>query len=219
MPYIYLLTNTQTGEQYIGFTSQELEKRIKQHSYQSSGCHLIKQAIRKYGMDAFKCTILEHSSSTKDNDRFLNVLEPYYISKYNPVYNMTTGGDGKGSVLGPRYKSRVPVVQYDMRGVYIKRWNSAKEAGNELGILSSSITHVCKQDHGSHCAGGFQWRYAVENIQSLPSVVRKLGKRQVLEVKTGYVFESVTAAALYANVSKSAIVKYCKQGNEWKYTP
>lgn len=219
MPYIYLLTNTVTGDEYIGFTSQDLTKRIKQHSYKSSGCRLIKKAIKQYGMNAFKCTILEHSPDANDNDRFLNVLEPYYISKYNPTYNMTTGGDGTGTILGPRYKSRVPVVQYDMDGIFIKRWNSAKEAGNGLNILPSSITHVCKKDHGSHCAGGYQWRYDAENVQSLPPVIRKLGKRQVKEVNTGYVFESITAAALYANVSKAAIVKYCKQGNAWKYTP
>lgn len=219
MPYIYLLTNTVTGEEYIGFTSQDLAKRIKQHSYKSSGCRLIKKAIKQYGINTFKCTILEHSPDVNDNDRFLNVLEPYYILKYNSAYNMTTGGEGKGTILGPRYNSRVPVVQYDMEGVYIKKWDSAKKAGNELGILSSSITHVCKKDHGSHCAGGYQWRYAAENIQSLSAVIRKLGKRQVIKVKTGCVFESVTAAALYANVSKAAIVKYCKQGNEWKYTP
>lgn len=109
MPYIYLLTNTVTGDEYIGFTSQDLTKRIKQHSYKSSGCRLIKKAIKQYGMNAFKCTILEHSPDANDNDRFLNVLEPYYISKYNPTYNMTTGGDGTGTILGPRYKSRVPL--------------------------------------------------------------------------------------------------------------
>lgn len=218
MPYIYMLTNTINGKKYIGFTNQPVEKRIRQHSHKSNKCPLIKAAIQKYGMSAFEYVVLEHSSDPKDADRFLNVLEPYYIEKYNPEYNRSNGGGGSGAT-GPRYKLRVPVIQYDMDGNQLKKWDSARQAGKELGILPSSITHVCRKDHDAHCAGGFQWRYASDNLSSLPTIIRKLGKRKVMEIKTQKVFDSVTAASLYANISKPAIIKYCKQGIRWKYMP
>jgi len=59
----------------------------------------IARAIRKYGFDNFKVTILD---DTATDDKSLNALEVAYISQLDSMnhdigYNMTAGGDGLSS--------------------------------------------------------------------------------------------------------------------------
>lgn len=91
---IYKITNLINGKIYVGQTTRTLEERKWQHiNSAKKGCktHLY-SAIRKYGVDQFKfekiCDV--------DNLEDLNVLERYYIAKYNCIkagYNMVDGGN------------------------------------------------------------------------------------------------------------------------------
>ena len=56
-----------------------------------------------------------------------------------------------------RYKK---VNQYDLNGNLIKTWNSIKEAGNELGICTSTITKVCKKKPYFKTYKNSIWEYA-----------------------------------------------------------
>lgn len=212
-----MITNTLNGKKYIGFTKQPIEKRIKQHQQPSSKCPAIRNAIKKYGWYSFTWEILEESNLTKDIDYLLNVREPYYITKHQPEYNLTLGGDGSSGSKTPKYKTRIPVAQYDSEGKLIKVWSSAKEAGTKLNIIPSSITHVCRGDNGAYFAGGFRWRYATEIDKPLPFAKRKMNMRSVVETMTGKTFDSITDAAKYAKCSKSSMVKKCQMSIEWKY--
>lgn len=49
-----------------------------------------------------------------------------------------------------------PIIQYS-GDAFVKRWNSIKEAGEQLGIDHSSITKAAKGKRKS--AGGFYWKY------------------------------------------------------------
>lgn len=50
----------------------------------------------------------------------------------------------------------MPVSQYDLQGLWIRDWDSIKEAANELGIQTHTISrYVCKKS----MAGSFQWAY------------------------------------------------------------
>ena len=98
MGSIYKITNTVNGKAYIGQTRQDAEKtRIRDHlAGNSKGSLLVKQAIAKYGRDAFTYEIL-HDSIIPE---FLDELEIEAIAKYSTIaphgYNLTTGG-GSGS--------------------------------------------------------------------------------------------------------------------------
>jgi len=48
------------------------------------------------------------------------------------------------------------VNQYDLKGIFIKSWNSHKEASQNLQILETSISN-CRNKR-SQTAGGFIWR-------------------------------------------------------------
>ena len=97
MGSIYKITNTVNGKSYIGQTIRDAEKtRIPVH-LNGHGNVSIKQAIEKYGKDAFTYEIL-HDGIIPE---LLDALESEAIKKFNTVfphgYNLTTGGGGTHS--------------------------------------------------------------------------------------------------------------------------
>jgi group I intron endonuclease len=90
MGVIYIATNLQTGQQYVGQT-RNFASRIKSHlkntRYKSYFCH----AIRDRGMSGFNFVQLEYPIDE------LNYWEKFWIAKLNTVYpngyNLTHGGD------------------------------------------------------------------------------------------------------------------------------
>ena len=93
MGSIYKITNTVNGKSYIGKTTRDAEKtRIRAH-LRGRGSQPVKDAIEKYGQDAFTYEIL-HDGIIPE---FLDNLEKEVIAKFNTVsphgYNLTEGGD------------------------------------------------------------------------------------------------------------------------------
>lgn len=93
MGYIYMIRNTVNGKAYIGQTINKIERRINEHfNYTQVGSRLLKQAVHKYGRDAFTIEILHEAL-----DIFLDDLEVAAIEKHNTLspngYNLTTGGE------------------------------------------------------------------------------------------------------------------------------
>ncbi len=91
---IYKITNLINGKLYVGQTIRTLEERKWQHLNAVKRGHKnhLYNAMRKYGVENFKfekiCDV--------DNIDDLNVLERYYIAKYNCIkdgYNMVDGGN------------------------------------------------------------------------------------------------------------------------------
>lgn len=123
----------------------------------------------------------------------LNKLEIEYIKQYNSYnsgYNLTKGGEG--GLLGYKHteearkkmseaqkgkkhleetklkmsksnKSKNPVLQYDLSGVFIKRWDSTKEAQMVTGIDRCSIAKCCNGKYKT--AGGFIWERPDNNYE------------------------------------------------------
>lgn len=50
-----------------------------------------------------------------------------------------------------------PVLQYDLRGKFIKRFNSILEAGMETGLNTGGIVMCCKGIRSR--AGKYMWKY------------------------------------------------------------
>lgn len=97
MGIIYIYTNLTNNKSYIG---QTVNPELRQIAHKSNAFNennseydsLFHRAIRKYGWDNFKYSIL---ATTEDRDA-LNLLEVYFIEKYNSQtpngYNVTPGG-------------------------------------------------------------------------------------------------------------------------------
>lgn len=97
---IYKITNTITGESYIG-QSVKIEQRIKKHKQvsQTPSDHSYEnplyRAMRKYGQQNFIFEVIEQCNVSELNDR-----ERYWIKFYDTFYhgyNLTLGGDGRGT--------------------------------------------------------------------------------------------------------------------------
>lgn len=93
MGYVYKITHIASKKSYIGISTSEPEKgRIKEH-LSGRGNRYLKNAVKKYGKDAFTYEILEANVF----DEFLPDLEVAYIAKFNTIrphgFNLTSGGE------------------------------------------------------------------------------------------------------------------------------
>lgn len=101
---IYKATNKINGKSYIGQTVREFRSRKLEHINKATkkiSNFYFHNAIRKYGADDFKWSILCYCNNMKE----LNDKEVYYISKYNTFeagYNMNMGGKGNSGWEVPK---------------------------------------------------------------------------------------------------------------------
>ncbi len=136
MGSIYKITNTVNGKAYIGQTRQDAEKtRIPKH-LSGKGSQLVKQAIEKYGKDAFTYEIL-HDGIIPE---FLDDLEKKAIAKFNTMsphgYNLESGG-GSGS---PSEETRRKMSE-------AKKGQAPWNKGKKLGPLPEETRRKMSKAH------------------------------------------------------------------------
>ena len=57
-------------------------------------------------------------------------------------------------------KNRKAVIQMDLNGNTIRKWDSIKDAAKAVGIPDTNIKGCCKRQKYRHTAGGYTWKYA-----------------------------------------------------------
>ena len=72
---------------------------------------------------------------------------------------------------------KIPIVQYNLKGQYIQQWESAKDAGDVLGICRNNISKCCKRKQKT--AGGYIWRYEDEKIKVIDNTESLLKKKNI----------------------------------------
>jgi group I intron endonuclease len=94
---IYKVENKINGKVYIGCTTGRLSKRKSQHHEDSKNKNnKFYNAIKKYGWDNFKWSIIDKATDFVELQR----KEIFWIKKYDSVksgYNITFGGQGHNS--------------------------------------------------------------------------------------------------------------------------
>lgn len=120
------------------------------------------------------------------------------------------------------------IIQYDLKGNFIKEWTSAKEIQRELNINAASIGKVLNGKRLS--AGGFQWKRKNDlpkDISKKAYQIRKIGQYS-LNDKLIKIFNTIQEAADEMNCDSSNI-RYCLKGRnttnqrqtacgfKWKY--
>ena len=160
--YIYCITNTVNGKQYIGQTIRTIEQRYSGHiekSKHNKDNQYLYTAMNKYGIEKFYVSQLEFISCKTKQELVdeLNKKEIYYISTLNTKkpngYNMTDGG-----VLLPNTYEKKPVCNYDLERNFINDFESASEAARYYNISQADITHCCNREK-VQIVGGFIWRF------------------------------------------------------------
>lgn len=89
----------------------------------------------------------------KDEDITNNCVDnlEWCTSKYNANY-------GSRNARMKANKKTIPVIQKDLDGNFIKRWNSLSDASRYFNVDVSSMIRVCKGKQ--HTCRGFKWEYA-----------------------------------------------------------
>lgn len=91
---------------------------------------------------------INHKDERQDNN-VVNNLE-WCTNKYNCNYGTRN--------MRHALKRGKPVLQYDLNGVFIKKYPSASEAERQMGHKHIHVTECCNGQSGT--AGGYRWRYA-----------------------------------------------------------
>lgn len=159
--YIIYKYTSPSGGVYIGQTSKTIEQRAhKDGKYylttnKNTGEFLqpaIAKAILKYGWDNFKKEILFDNLSSEEADIKEKELIAYY-KQGGKCYNIATGGKGVSGVNEHKIK------QYNLKGEFIRDWDSIKEAEEYLNIpnAQANISACCLGK--KHRAYNYIWRY------------------------------------------------------------
>ena len=169
---------------YIGSAAVNFEKRWKQHlkgllDDKSHHSYRMQEWFDFYNSINF--SIIEVCEPGKCIER-----EQYYINTLNPDMNISpTAGSSLGikrtdetkekqkqlklgtklskeSIEKRTDKLNKKVYQYDLNGLFIKEWNSIKEAGETLNISRGNISKCSNEK--MKFAGGYVWRKELVEI-------------------------------------------------------
>ena len=174
---IYKIENKVNGKVYIG-SSNSIRRRWQKHKallrhgkHQNS--HL-QAAWDKYGEDNFSFSVIELCPIDQLISR-----EQYFIASINPEYNqskiagrieMTDEVKQKLSCStvnaykdGKLKRTNKEVFQYDLKGNFIRKFDSLKEATEYVNV---DLHHLSQVLNGKkNVAGGYVWRfYKVEKL-------------------------------------------------------
>lgn len=159
--------------------------------------------------------------------------------------NMTNGGEGVlGVVKKESSKKKAAekiskvILQYDIEGNFLKKWNSITEACNTLKLDTSAIAKCCKGSENRKSVGGYVWRYENSDKWFDPKYICNTGvseknKQQRLRKKKKVVqysaqenfikeWDSPTDAAIEYNTTAENIYRSIKSNSKavgyiWKY--
>jgi hypothetical protein len=243
MPYLYRHIRLDKNEPfYIGIGSDKLYKRAYDKKSRNKHWNFV---INKtsYEVDILMDGLTWEQACEKEKE-FIKLYGRKDLNE-GILVNMTDGGDGVlGSTMPEASKKlmidkiSITVMQYDIKGSFIKEWRSISEAGKTLNINISAITKCCKGVKNRKSVGGFVWRYkdtskwfnpeytCYTGISELNRLQRGRKKKPVTQMSlNGDVikeWESPTDAAKFYNTTSENIYRSIKYnltavGFVWKY--
>lgn len=147
---IYCYTNLINGKKYIGQTIDEIDRRYRHKSKSKADKpkQFFHKAIKKYGWDNFKykCLFKKDYINREDCHFNLDLLEIYYINKFNTTkeeigYNIGVGGTGsngsKGKILSIETRQKISNSQ---RGVkHSKVWVNKVAEKHKKSVVQYSL--------------------------------------------------------------------------------
>lgn len=231
---IYKYTSP-SGKCYIGQTNQESKRKYRfENINQSYGSPKINNARKKYGPENFKYEILfEIDIDNKDELRkILGEKEIIYIEQFNTVingYNHQEGGLHKVNILSPESRRQAAlkvsktILQYSIKGVFMKEWLSTMDIERELGIHHTLISQNCL-GKTQHCRD-FIFRHKLDEIVELEIKVKdiKINKTKRLSI-TQYdtngleinTWKTISEAGRELSIDRHTLKKLTESGKVYK---
>lgn len=162
---------------------------------------------------------INHKDENKINNHISNLEWCTY--KYNANYGTKISRIKKS--LKESTKNKKQVVQYDIQGNIVNKYNGIREAGRITNILSSSISSCCKGKLLT--VHGYVWRYEGDDFDKFlykstqEITVYQYDKYWNFIAK----FDSITQASIATGCDNSCITRCCKGiqktslGYRWSY--
>lgn len=220
---IYVHTNKTNGKKYIGQTSNIKNRWCPSHY---EGCTAFYRAIQKYGWNNFTHQILIDNLTKEDAD----ILQEAFIKKYRTRerefgYNIAMGGSDVCTMAKGDNPKAKKVICLETQEVF----DCGVNAAQKYNISKANIYDCCKGKQKT--AAGLHWSWYEEGkdysklIQDLKPTKRF--KTSVVQIETGRVFQSATAAGIALGVNPKNpggnITSCCRgklrsaYGYHWKY--
>ena len=223
---IYLLTDTTNGMQYVGQTTQTLQKRLNEHRRKHHT--YVDRAISSHGWANFTVELLEECATLDE----LNERERYWIATLNTKapngYNLTEGGEGSlGYPLSQETKDKISATRRKRAVICVELgiiFESITKAAKFSDVTPTLIVQSCRKPNRT--ARGFHWRYLDEssgNETTRQNIIASHGRRAVRCIELNRFFSSLKEAADWAGVGIPAIARACNNsdkisaGFHWAY--
>lgn len=177
---IYKLIDPETKIiKYIGCTTSTLNERLSQHIYDARKKNSFKSIWIKSLLEKEKKPIIKLIEICTEENWIQK--EQYYINfYYKNLTNFTKGGDGMllnrqiSSIKKSSEKKFVKIQQYTLEGVYIKTWESIKDACEKLKLSTTSLGN-CLNKRSKSC-GGYLWKYFDNSLSNIDKYIPKNSK-------------------------------------------
>lgn len=184
---IYKVTRKSNGKTYIGQTVRSLDERIAEHIRKSNSA--VGKALNKYGKESFNIEIIDEANNIDE----LNKREIEWIQYYGCVspfgYNLCYGG---GNTIGYNHTKESRKLMSEKRGRYFKKENPFY-----------GKTHSFEQRK--------KWSEERKgrDMSRVTKASSEVRRKQVLNLDTGEVFDSVKEAAEKYGLKATHISRVC----------
>lgn len=181
--------------------------------------------------EALKGKTHSEEAKKKISDATKGENNPFYGKKHSEESRRKMSESHKGQYVGAEHSNSKKIVQYDLKGFFIRAWDCINDAGRELNISSNGISNCCRGIQKK--AGGFIWRYADDKITEeyiawcnelhTGGNHKKPIAQYSLDNKFICLFDSITEAGMKTGVDTGSISACCRGkgktagGFIWKY--
>lgn len=232
---IYMATNTVNGKRYIGATRKGIEVRSQRHfkdarrKGRTRDCPRFYEAIRKYGDDAFKWSVIATLSTAEEMFK----EEERLIALMTPEYNIASGGliftskekQAQFAKTTAQRKSK-PVICLNDGSTY----PSASAAARTHGFSKPVILYLCNSGGIARNGLSFallngamseQERNELLSARKSKKVcaekervekVTRINSRPVTDLNTGIIYTSATVADRTLNLVPGTTEACCRRG-------
>jgi group I intron endonuclease len=199
---IYLILNKETLSYYIGSAStNRFNSRFTSHLIYFTGSKILKNSVKKFGLNSFCFIILELFSEivNQDNNKKLLNLEDFYLKSLLPDYNILTEA---GLSFG--YKD-ADVYRLKMDSVYSEQYRQ------DIGSLNKSqiLLHKPLDAISQAVLNRNKLEYSRENLNNKGNYYNSIIVKELNGVLYGE-FNSILDTAKALNCSNKTIYRALK---------
>lgn len=215
IPGIYAIYSIDYKYVYIG-SSKNVYKRLKGHfQHLRTGNHqnkILQDYVNKRGIDNLRVKFVKLCPI----EDLLN-CEQFYFDHINPNFNICKTTDPKHDYrnikrMNKYSKSRRKVVfQYDLKGNFIRKFESIREANLSLGEeykYTSGISSCLNKVRNSF--KGYQWDFKMVNKSPIKKNKTCSTPIEVITENSSIIFTSINSCAKYFNISTQTVLKSVK---------